>query len=84
MIVTWACVCPCLVFSMTEWMTDVYEKPYCRVGVYAVGIALGYLLHRVPSRPKIHPVSIYRHTCIRSVEASVGSRGLAISYISSK
>ncbi|KAK2142229.1 hypothetical protein LSH36_983g00109 [Paralvinella palmiformis] len=38
---------------MMEWFNNVYVRPYCRVGVYAIGIGLGYLLSHIPSRPRI-------------------------------
>ena len=28
-----------------DWMQYVYTKPYCRVGAYAAGIAVGMILH---------------------------------------
>ena len=31
--------------NLAEYMTTVYYKPWCRVGPYAVGLILGYILH---------------------------------------
>ena len=28
-----------------KYMSDVYDKPWCRIGPYAVGLILGYILH---------------------------------------
>ncbi|XP_046549706.1 O-acyltransferase like protein-like [Haliotis rubra] len=30
------------------YFSDVYAKPYCRVGVFAIGMVLGYILNRTP------------------------------------
>ena len=29
---------------------DVYQKPYCRIAVYVMGIVLGYVLHKYSSK----------------------------------
>ena len=37
--------------------TDIYIKPWCRVGPYAVGIVTGYLLHVSERNPRrLHKV----------------------------
>ena len=33
-----------------DFFADVYAKPYCRVGAYAAGMALGYFLHSTERR----------------------------------
>ena len=40
-------------------MADVYIKPWCRVGPYAVGLILGYILH--VTRGKYTMTKVGRH-----------------------
>jgi len=40
----------------SEWMQDIYYPPWCRAGPYFVGVLLGFALHCVNGRLKIHPV----------------------------
>lgn len=39
------------------YFSQVYVKPYCRIGVYAIGLGLGYLLYVTKRQAKFRKVS---------------------------
>lgn len=57
------CVCVFLHCCLGRMGTDytyfsqVYVKPYCRIGVYAIGLGLGYLLYVTKRQAKFRKVS---------------------------
>ncbi|XP_071104181.1 O-acyltransferase like protein-like [Haliotis cracherodii] len=38
------------------YFSDVYAKPYCRVGVFAIGMMLGYILNKVGRRTHLRKI----------------------------
>ena len=42
-------------------MADIYTKPWCRVGPYAVGLILGYILHVTRGKYTMTKVGAHGH-----------------------
>lgn len=39
-------------------MNDIYNKPYCRVGAYAIGMLVGYILFRTNRKIRLNYVRL--------------------------
>lgn len=50
-----------LFYSLSDYM-DFYNKPYNRMGPYAVGMVAGYILYRTDCRLKINKVCLSAHS----------------------
>ncbi|XP_055956916.1 nose resistant to fluoxetine protein 6 [Patella vulgata] len=49
-----------------DYFNIVYVKPYTRVGVYAIGLALGYLIHKKKGK-KLSKVFVFSGSVIAGV-----------------
>ncbi|XP_059140436.1 nose resistant to fluoxetine protein 6-like [Physella acuta] len=45
--------------SNTDYFSKVYVKPYCRVGAYAIGLGLGYLLYTGDKKIRLRQIPLY-------------------------
>ncbi|ESP02882.1 hypothetical protein LOTGIDRAFT_185624 [Lottia gigantea] len=41
-----------------EYMNEVYLKPWCRVGVYAMGLALGYIIYKTKLKYRLRRTTL--------------------------
>ncbi|ESP03045.1 hypothetical protein LOTGIDRAFT_230482 [Lottia gigantea] len=58
-----------------RFFTELYVKPYVRIGVYAIGLLLGYVINKIKGKQHIPKVVLFVGTLV------AGTAGLLVNYL---